>query len=151
MSLSTHRPKCGLGQLEDKMNDLTGFYTYIQNNSGGEFDLSDTIGHYVIIEAASEAEANDRAENIGLYFNGADDCGRDCPCCGDRWHRGPVRAAEPTVYGVPVEDALTPGVWSDTGAARERALLGPESGFSKYAVIHYMDGRVVVVGKEERG
>jgi hypothetical protein len=62
------------------------FYTYSQNNSGGSFDIDLELGimKYVIIEANSADEANDRAEDIGLYFNGCD-AGRDCECCGDRW------------------------------------------------------------------
>lgn len=58
------------------------FYEYSQNNSGGSFD--EEMGHSVFIEAATAEEANDRAEGMGIYFNGVEN-GRDCPCCGDRW------------------------------------------------------------------
>ena len=63
------------------------FYEFGQNNSGGSFieDVKRGISHYVIIEADSVDEANDRAEKIGLYFNGCDS-GKDCRCCGDRWY-----------------------------------------------------------------
>jgi len=59
------------------------FFTYNQNNSGGGFayDEKRGISHYVIIEADDAVEANDKAEGIGLYFDGDG----DCPCCGDRW------------------------------------------------------------------
>jgi hypothetical protein len=58
------------------------FYTYRENNSGGEF-YGPAL--YVIIEADSPEEANERAvAEAGLYFNGVAD-GIDCPCCGDRW------------------------------------------------------------------
>jgi hypothetical protein len=48
------------------------------------------------IEAESAEHADEKAAEIGIYFNGCDD-GRDCPCCGDRWyearHKG-VNAVE---------------------------------------------------------
>lgn len=63
----------------------TKWYTYSQNNSGGSFktDSERGIGHYVLIEAISAADADTRAEAIGLYFNGLG----DCSCCGNRWSR----------------------------------------------------------------
>ena len=64
----------------------TKFYPFFQNNSGGRFDVNHEkgISEVVIIEAENEGEANERAESIGLYFNGCvDDI--DCDCCGDRW------------------------------------------------------------------
>ena len=71
-------------------NMKTKFYTFSQNNSGGSFVNSDLegISEYVIIEAMDAQTANDKAENIGLYFNGCND-GIDCSCCGDRWHDSP--------------------------------------------------------------
>ena len=62
------------------------FYTFCQNNSGGNFHINDTVAHNVIIEAYSADEANAKAESLGIYFNGCD-IGRDCQCCGDRWYR----------------------------------------------------------------
>jgi hypothetical protein len=81
------------------------FFTYNQNNSGGDFDIDERAGiaHYVLIEADSASEADERAEEIGLYFNGVDE-GRDCECCGDRWY-SPASydiAEVPSVYGKPV-------------------------------------------------
>lgn len=62
------------------------FFHFHQNNSGGFFDnyAGSGIGCGVIIEAGSAADANTRAEAIGLYFDG---CASrtDCSCCGDRW------------------------------------------------------------------
>ena len=56
------------------------FYTYRQNNSGGNW-----VGPvYVIVEAASPEEADDIACAHGVYFNGVKE-GWDCACCGDRW------------------------------------------------------------------
>lgn len=63
------------------------FYEFRQNNSGGNFHISEEagIGPSVIIEATSAEEANAKAEAIGIYFDGCD-IGRDCDCCGDRWY-----------------------------------------------------------------
>lgn len=62
---------------------MTKFYTYNQNNSGGSFDHQETagIGYLVFVEAENEREADARAEDIGIYFDGSG----DCPCCGNRW------------------------------------------------------------------
>lgn len=98
------------------------FFTYDQNNSGGIFkeDKNRGIGETVVIEADSAEHANDRAENIGLYFNGCDE-GLDCSCCGDRWYRAwkDEGTEEPEKYGKPVT-----GGW----------------GISSF--IHYADGRI---------
>lgn len=58
------------------------FYTFDQNNSGGSFQTDDNVTLYVIIEADDANEANEKAEMIGLYFDGSG----DCLCCGDRWY-----------------------------------------------------------------
>ena len=62
------------------------FYHFRQNNSGGDFTIDDIIGigPHVYIQANSVEEAMERAEKLGIYFNGCDS-GRDCSCCGDRW------------------------------------------------------------------
>lgn len=83
------------------------FYHYSQNNSGGEYDLDAPmgIGVHVVVEAPNAIMANAQAESIGLYFDGVDD-GRDCPCCGDRWH--PVYEDEgeifPHIYGAQLSE-----------------------------------------------
>ena len=70
------------------------FYTYKQNNSGGNY-----IGpHYLIVEANSAKEANRIAEDNGAYFDGEG----DCQCCGDRWNMpwgDECGNAEPMIYG----------------------------------------------------
>ena len=58
------------------------FFEFRQNNSGGIF-IQPAIN--VIIEADSAEDANTRAVDFGLYFDGCSD-GRDCSCCGDRWY-----------------------------------------------------------------
>ena len=77
------------------------FYTFSQNNSGGFFTGP---AEYVIIEAQDAQDANRRAEEAGLYFNGCES-GSDCPCCGDRWSEqwsDDYGDAEPMIYGKPV-------------------------------------------------
>ena len=76
------------------------FYTYDQNNSGGDFILNDRVTYTVIIEADSPSQADLKAEEIGIYFNGCDD-GRDCPCCGDRWYpkHDDDGTTTPEIYG----------------------------------------------------
>jgi hypothetical protein len=96
------------------------FFCFNQNNSGGTYDRGDNVSEYVIVEANDAAHANDRAEAIGIYFDGVED-GRDCPCCGNRWYRMYDGEGEdvPTVYGEPVSQ----GDW--TGQC----------------IVHYIDGR----------
>lgn len=79
------------------------WFCYTQNNSGGSFIFykSGGITHHVLIEADDAEAANERALHIGLYWDGADkDVDRDCPCCGDRWHRARDDEAtkEPLIY-----------------------------------------------------
>jgi len=83
------------------------FFDFRQNNSGGSF-ISDHvrgISLTVVVEAADYREANERAEMIGLYFDGAG----DCSCCGNRWSEqwaGEDGDPVPSIYGVPLEEAL---------------------------------------------
>jgi hypothetical protein len=80
----------------------TKYYTFRQNNSGGSFDIEHDrgISIAVIIEAETADQANNRAESIGLYFDGCDK-GMDCECCGDRWYRADEYDGknEPEIYG----------------------------------------------------
>jgi hypothetical protein len=76
------------------------FFTYHQNNSFGTFTESDRVSEYVIIEANNAKLADNKAKEIGIYFNGVQK-EIDCPCCGDRWHCATDYTAkeEPTIYG----------------------------------------------------
>lgn len=79
------------------------FYTYDQNNSGGSFH---DPAEYVIIEASSADDANRRAEEKGLYFDGAG----DCSCCGNRWsaqYGDNDGTKQPEIYGKPVSEATS--------------------------------------------
>ena len=82
------------------------FYLYDQNNSGGGFDVNDRVTYNVIIEADSADEADAKAEDVGIYFDGTEDDGPDCPCCGDRWSRVWSNEGDetPMIYGKPVEE-----------------------------------------------
>jgi hypothetical protein len=60
------------------------FYKFHQNNSGGKFVVNEYLAEWVYIQAKSADEANEIAEDKGIYFDGVSS-GRDCPCCGDRW------------------------------------------------------------------
>ena len=108
------------------------FFAFGQNNSGGSFDFDEDAGitHWVVIEAKNADDANNKAQTIGLYFDGCSD-GRDCSCCGDR--RCPVdkhdEEPEPLIYGEPIPKAMDGGFrWMDPG---------------KEVAIHYSDGRIV--------
>lgn len=84
------------------------FYTFDQNNSGGQFVQGEDTALYMIFEAISAEEANDRAESAGLYFNGCED-DIDCPCCGDRWSKqwSDDGYAAPSIYGTPINKQYT--------------------------------------------
>lgn len=101
----------------------TKFYTYHQNNSGGSFNKNPNKGidEYVIVEAESASDADDRAESIGLYFNGCNE-GIDCSCCGDRWYPASPYDAndEPLVFSYKL---------AETGDDNSSSVF-----------VHYMDG-----------
>lgn len=109
------------------------FFTYSQNNSGGSFVFSADrgISTYVIVEADDAEHADYRAKRIGLYFDGCDD-GRDCDCCGDRWHAAYGQGDKvPSIYSEPVQDADHPFKWQGSN---------PE------AFVHFADGGVQAYG-----
>lgn len=62
----------------------TRWYEFYQNNSGGDEIL--TLGQPIWVEADSADQANERALEFGVYFDGVDS-GEDCDCCGNRWTR----------------------------------------------------------------
>jgi hypothetical protein len=102
------------------------FYTYYQNNSGGYwiFEPKAGISHYVIVEANSGEDADAKAEDIGLYFDGCDS-GNDCSCCGDRWSRQYKSGKErPEIYG-------------------QESVESDKDDDVAEVYIHYLDGRVV--------
>jgi hypothetical protein len=112
----------------------TKFYHFSQNNSGGKFNLDEDngIAQHVVIEAIDYDDANRRAEDIGIYFNG---CRKkiDCKCCGDRWNEvseydcNGHQSKVPTVYGKVLDDSYN-------------------DDYDCY--VHYMDGTIVKYYKE---
>jgi hypothetical protein len=61
---------------------MTGFYRFNQNNSGGYIITDDEsgIGDYVFIFANSFSQANEKAEEIGMFNLPY------CDCCGVRFY-----------------------------------------------------------------
>lgn len=110
------------------------FYTFQQNNSGGSFYFSESEGvtTNVIIEAHTAEEANSRALDIGIYFDGT----WDCECCGYRWNEAweDDGFEEPGIYAS--GKLHRPGgsywYWND-----------PDT------FIHYLDGRLEAVDNLE--
>lgn len=60
-------------------------YLFNQNNIGGGFVINDKLCPRVYITAINAKEANKKAKEIGIYFDGVV-YGIDYPCCGDRWY-----------------------------------------------------------------
>lgn len=100
----------------------TRFWTFRQNNSGGSFDQNETVSTFVIMEALDADDANCRAREIGIYFNGVED-GIDCDCCGDRWYPAYEEGFKnPEVYGKLLEKHKQDVVGGNT-------------------IVYYIDGR----------
>lgn len=100
------------------------WFEFSQNNSGGSFDIEPRygIGPRVWIEAENSDAACDRAENLGIYFNGCDS-GQDCPCCGDRWYRP----------------------WREDGEDRPSVDLQYDFNWHNEVYVHPLEGPFVVV------
>ena len=79
------------------------YYHYKQNNSGGDFDITDELNVHTIIKADNADDADAKLQSLGGYFNGVQD-GVDCECCGDRWYRTSEDDARdfPHIYGEPI-------------------------------------------------
>lgn len=125
------------------------WYHYSQNNSGGSFVQNDSVGEDVFIEAKSAKHANFEAEQKGLYFDGDG----DCPCCGNRWHEA-WRDADVIEF-----PATVPSGWRNDDPATECNNIEEyaQAHINRWgleqdaqAVIHYDDGRKVIVKKQAR-
>jgi hypothetical protein len=97
------------------------FYKFMQNNTGGSFEVNHSVSVQVYIQAPNANQANIRAQQIGIYFDGVDRH-LDCDCCGDRWYR----ASEGDVFDDPDDDKYISMLWVQEGFA--------------YAHIYYADG-----------
>jgi hypothetical protein len=109
------------------------FFTYRQNNSGGSFeeDEKSGIGVTVIVEADNADEANARAKDIGLYFDGAG----DCECCGYRWSEAyPEEVGDevPSIYGEPID--------FDSAEGSNISVMGYN--YKVMGFVHYKDGQI---------
>lgn len=118
---------------------MSKFYSFRQNNSGGGFDFDADAGitTTVIVEAESADAANAHLERIGGYFNGANDYGPDCPCCGDRWYAVSEwdGTDEPAQYGrkITFSDEFDSSAFAVKWQGEDRPEI----------FVHYLDGRIV--------
>lgn len=108
------------------------WFKYDQNNSGGAFDCDDKVCHVVLIEAGDAHEADSKAADLGIYFDGCD-LGTDCECCGDRW----IRA------GAPERMELDVAEWA-------WHLVGRFGWTIPDARLHYDDGTVIAITRQRR-
>jgi hypothetical protein len=104
------------------------FFTYRQNNSGGSWEINDKVTLYVIIEAQTAEEADERAEKIGIEFE------TGCPTCGYGWSRADHWESEkqPMIYDQCVEGGTY------------RCHFERQSDFPYPAYIYYYDRMVKV-------
>ena len=98
------------------------FFMWSQNDSGGRFHVNDNLTWRVVIEADSYQQAEAKAFDLGVYYNGVEE-GHDCDCCGDRWYEG----SELDVEGGPMLEHLQE-------YADEYGWESPS------VIIHYADG-----------
>ena len=110
------------------------YFHFSQNNSGGSFDINDTVAHHVFIQAKSSGEANRLAQDVGIYFDGCS-TGQDCHCCGDRWY---------TAYG---EGDETPLIYGEDPATYHDMFTKPGQ---PVCHVYHLDGRKDTYRKPEK-
>lgn len=69
------------------MKQKLKFFEWSQNSPGGSFDVDNKITHIIIIQSKTYEDAEKKAFELGVYYNGSSE-GIDCSCCGDRWYEG---------------------------------------------------------------
>lgn len=109
------------------------WFEYNQNNSGGRFQADENVNHYVYIQAHTSNEANEKAESIGIYFDGAG----DCPCCGNRWseaYRGFDKMPKTYVWSGPNMIETDWALMDEMPEQTDGLWTG------KIAVFHFADG-----------
>jgi len=112
------------------------FYEFTQNNSGGSWVTDEHLAHRVVIEANNEEEAMEKAQSLGVYFDGCSS-GQDCGCCGDRWNR-PHEIVLPYRYGTfgkEEAEKIAKKYKSDFGKTTWRFMNTHEPDPDKYDVI----------------
>lgn len=111
------------------MSDKSQFYTFVQTNSLGTWVVDAELGGLTVIEAYSSEEANERAQALGIYFNGVKER-KDCECCGDRW------------YSVTAGDGKDKPEYYGTEITLDNHMQ--DTFLRHYSIrIHYLDGNVV--------
>jgi hypothetical protein len=110
-----------------------GWYEFRQNNSGGSFAINDDVSVYVLIQAASTLEANCKARDIGIYFDGVSN-GQDCECCGDRWYAADDALSSFTTYN-----------WRNRFEPTEHANVREYAKAHAYADMWAKDGKPSVI------
>lgn len=106
------------------------FYTFRQNNSGGRFARDNNVDMYVVVEGTDVSDVIERAENIGIYFDGCANF-QDCECCGDRWYKpwdGTELDAVPSIYSEPIDEMR------DTRTKGCNTVIHFADGTRKYAI-----------------
>lgn len=98
------------------------YYWYNQNNSGGGFDDNESVTYHVFIQAHDVEAANQKATELGIYFDGVAE-GKDCDCCGDRWTYPEDTGETPKMYGELLE-----------------AFVDTWSAFNRKAYVYQIDG-----------
>lgn len=116
------------------------FYEFRQNNSGGSFEVNDTLASHVYLEAEDAEHANFLAERKGIYFNGVA-YGSDCQCCGDRWYS--VDESEYDILECETLEEATTKVKEEIGSR-----FGGSLGYA--GRIHLKDGTVIKVENEKQ-
>lgn len=115
------------------------WYDFDQNNSGGVFEQNDDVSLHVFIQAESADAANQKAEDIGIYFDGCEK-GWDCDCCGDRWYRADYPMDSFVVYFWKKDNAEYDNI-SDYAQA-----IANDSGWAKDGkpanIVYFADGTV---------
>jgi hypothetical protein len=112
------------------------WYRFRQNNSGGRWSVDERVAETVFVQEYTAERANEKAQSVGLYFNGVAD-GYDCPCCGDRWH--PQHSETDECYVTP--EIPLEGVYAPVWGRAPYALSDARTPASR-AVFHHLDGRV---------
>lgn len=121
-----------------------GLYHFRQNNSGGSFDVDESVTVNVYIEAQSTTQANDFAEAVGIYFDGVS-TGQDCPCCGDRWEM--ISSYESPEYNT-VEELEADFNFSGGWVSSDYWLKGGEP----FVIVYLMDGsKIIYRSKKKQG
>lgn len=116
------------------------WYEFNQNNSGGSFTVDDQVCHVLYIEADSVNEANHKAIDKGVYFNGFEN-GIDCYCCGDRWDQG-----EPLEFPLVYSPELS---FQNIEELADYLSIGSNMSLTYIARFFYADGTVKEISRKK--